>query len=127
MHMIYQPLFRRSVAIVLVLSMLLLAMAVFAGNTFASGITDSIRGADMGDISGTADKAGMTFVSEVRAIAIVVSIVMVIWMGFLLFFGNAQSLIQMKGKLGVLAVALIFTFQTETVLSFVFSLVGYEI
>ncbi|WP_374724105.1 hypothetical protein [Calidifontibacillus erzurumensis] len=93
-----------------------------------AGIKDTIRSENIGTLESNVDQAGSSLISFIRGIAIIVAIVMLLWMGFLKFFsGDAQSISQMKVKLGVFVLAIIFTFKTEAILGALFNLFGVDL
>lgn len=93
----------------------------------AASIKDSIKNSK-NDLEGAVDEAGSGIVKMAREAGIVITIILIIWIGYSLFFsGNAQSLANMKFRLFALALALIFTFKTETLLKWIFNIIGYDI
>ncbi|WP_240377264.1 hypothetical protein [Bacillus piscicola] len=92
-----------------------------------ASITSKISSNTTG-LTTAADTAGGAFVKSVRAIAIVIAIALLLWIGVTLFFsGNAQSIGNMKVKIGGFVLALILAFKTEDVLSWIFGILGAEV
>lgn len=93
----------------------------------ANSLTDSIKNANT-DLTGVVDDAGVSIVDLFRGAGIVITIVLVVWIGFTMFFsGNAQSLMNMKYRVGALVLALVLTFKTEAIVGWLFGILGYTI
>ena len=104
----------------------LAALFAFQPDT-AMAITSKINSSTSG-LTNAANTAGSTFVSSVRAIALIVAIGLLVWIAFTLFFsGSAQGLSNMKFRIGGFVLALILAFKTEEILSWMFGVLGAEV
>lgn len=105
----------------------LATLFAFQPDTAMASITSQIS-QDTSGLTSAADSAGSAFVSSVRAIAIVVAIALLLWIGVTLFFsGSAQAMGNMKLKIGGFVLALILAFKTEDILSWMFGILGAEV
>lgn len=120
---------KRLLSSILLMSMLAFGfVALTPAIDVQAGIKDTIQSENIEKLENTADESGSKFISFVRGIAITVAVIMLLWMGFLKFFsGDAQSISQMKMKLGVFVLAMLFTFKTEALLGALFSLFGVDL
>jgi len=99
--------------------------------TEPSAAEASLKGsitANTTEIDKEVDAAGAKIVETIRGIAIVVVMVLILWIGFSLFFsGSVQALVNMKYRIGSLIIALLLAFKTEAVVGFLFGIFGIEI
>jgi len=79
------------------------------------------------DLEKSVNSGGNTIVKTAREIAFTISFVLLIWIGYTMFFsGSSEGVASMKKRLGLLTVALIFVFFTEEILGLFFGLAGKE-
>ncbi|HWO75549.1 MAG TPA: hypothetical protein VNM69_06455 [Bacillus sp. (in: firmicutes)] len=96
-------------------------------NPAHAGIKEDIQSESTDTLTKQADSSGSDALKIIRQFAIVVVIVVLAWIGFVKFFsGDSKSLADMKGRLGVLIIALLFAFKTEMVAGSLFKLFGVD-
>jgi hypothetical protein len=94
----------------------------------AADLKSQVKANNVGELTKTVDNAGSQIVDIARQIAIVVAIVVIIWGAYSLFIKkSAEGLADMKGRMGVLFLALAMIFFTEKILGAVFGLLGVKI
>lgn len=93
----------------------------------AAGVKGNIK-SDTTSIDKEIDEAGGKTIETIRGIAIVVVVVLILWIGFSLFFsGSVQALVNMKYRLGSLIIALLLAFKTEAVVGFLFGIFNIQL
>ncbi|MDX8367178.1 hypothetical protein [Cytobacillus sp. IB215665] len=115
-------------------SLLCLTAVLIAGSAFvfepgnaSASIKSSIQ-PDTEGITKEVDEAGSKLISTIREVAIVVAFILIVWIGASLWFsGSVQALVNMKVRLGSFIIALLFSFKTEAIMSFLFGLFSIEI
>lgn len=97
-------------------------------NIAEASLKDQVKKSNIDDLEKTVDKAGNQVVDLAREIAIVVAIIVIVWAAYSLFIKkSAEGLADMKGRMGVLLLAIAMIFFTEKILGAVFGLFGVEI
>lgn len=76
-------------------------------------------------LNSTVDKAGSSLVKLARDIAVVVLVLVIIWAGYSLFVKkSAEGLADLKGRMGVIVVAIAFIFFAEQIIGAILKLFG---
>jgi len=99
-----------------------------SANTAHASLKAKIKSNNEKQLEDTVNDAGESIVDFTREVAIVVSVLVLIWMGYSLFIKrSAEGLADMKGRMGGLIVALAFVFFTEQILGAIFGIFGVKI
>lgn len=76
----------------------------------------------------TVDKAGNEIVKLARDVAIVVAVIVIVWAAYSLFVKrSAEGLADMKGRMGVLLLAIALIFFTEQILGAILGMFGVKL
>lgn len=79
-------------------------------------------------VESTVDKAGSGVIKLARDIGVVVLVVMLVWAGYSLFVKkSAEGLADMKGRLGVMILAIAFIFFSEQIIGAILSIFGVKL
>lgn len=96
--------------------------------TAEASLKDKVKSSNIEDLENTVDNAGVQIVDLARDIGIVVAIIVILWAAYsLLIKKSAEGLADMKGRMGVLLIAIGFIFFTEQILGAILGLFGVEL
>ncbi|MDP4086579.1 MAG: hypothetical protein Q8934_18525 [Bacillota bacterium] len=108
------------------------SVAYAAGNSSSDSssgsIKDAVKTQTADSVATQVSTSGDSAIKLIRQVSITVVVIMLGWIGFTKFFsGNSQALADMKLRLGVLVIALIFAFKTEMVTGALLKIFGVDI
>lgn len=91
----------------------------------ATSLKSKVSSNNTTTLTKTVDDAGNTVVKLARDIAVVVLILLLIWMGYSVWFKKtAEGLADMKGRLFGALIAIVFVFMPEKILGVIFKMFG---
>lgn len=128
----YLKLYKKVVAVTL-LSFVFMFFVTQIGDfhispTAEATLKSTVKSNSTTTLTTTVDTAGKSAVKIARDIGIVGLVIMIVWMGYSLFFKkSAEGLADMKGRLGLLIIAVAFVFFAEQILGAIFGIFGYTI
>lgn len=97
-------------------------------NIAEASLKGQVKSSNINELENTVDNAGKQIVDLAREIAIVIAVIVIIWGAYSLFVKkSAEGLADMKGRMGVLLLAIAMIFFTEKILGAIFGLFGVSI
>lgn len=97
-------------------------------NEAEASVISNIKSKDKNSLTTFAKKATDDFVKVARDIGIYALVFIIIWMGYSVFIKkSAEGLADMKGRLGLLILIVVFVFFTEDIIGTLFGILGYKV